>query len=209
MSSAVGDRPIANMVQSSILRSFKQAVYSIHNDGHFALGFAEYAHFTSPIRRYPDLLVHRLLKARRRGRRKRTDTVDALQLEHWAEHCSMTERRADEATRDVVQWLKAEYMLDHLGDSFAGVITNVTDFGVFVSLDDLYVEGLIHVTALGDDYYHFDPLNRSLTGRRGGQRFQIGGRISVKVVNVNLDEAKIDFEPADRRRRSGRRRRSR
>ncbi len=206
---ATDGKPHAHVVQMALLRSLRQATYSAENIGHFALGFDRYTHFTSPIRRYPDLLVHRVIKRILRGERIEIDEVDRLDLDRSAEHCSMTERRADDATRDVVQWLKAEYMLDRIGEEFTGVVTGVTDFGIFVELEQVYVEGLVHVTALGDDYFRFDPVGRRLNGERTGARYQLGDRIKVKVVRVDLDEAKIDFELADgggeRRRRRRRR----
>ena len=189
------DKPYARIVQTALLRSMKQAVYSSESKGHFALGFKHYTHFTSPIRRYPDLIVHRELKKAIHSASSEHDEIDKYHMADIADHCSMTERRADDATRDVIQWLKAEFMLDHVGDEFAGTITTVTDFGVFVELDEFFIEGLIHVTALGRDYFQFDPIARRLRGERSGHRYQIGDRIQVRVVRVDLDEAKIDLEP--------------
>jgi ribonuclease R len=134
-------------------------------------------------------------------------------LDHIAEHCSVTERRADEATRDVTQWLKAEFMMDRVGDEFDGVVSSVAEFGVFVELNDLYVEGLVHVTSLGEDYFHYDPRKRRLTGEHSGVMFQIGVEVRVRVIRVDIDQAKIDFElvggkaAAGRRKREARRRR--
>ncbi len=200
----------SHIVQTALLRSMKQAVYTVHNSGHFALGFDRYAHFTSPIRRYPDLHNHRVIKQLKPA--AATDQSiqgpDA-QLERLAQHCSMTERRADEATRDVVQWLKAEFMLDRIGEEFPGVVSAVVDFGIFVELEQLYVEGLVHITEMGNDYFHFDPTRRRLTGERSGARFQLGDRVKVKVSRVDLDDAKIDFMLVDSgvtARRRGRRR---
>ncbi|MDJ0956029.1 MAG: ribonuclease R [Arenicellales bacterium] len=189
------DKSYARIVQTALLRSMKQAVYSSESKGHFALGFEHYTHFTSPIRRYPDLVVHRELKKAIRSVQSEHDEIDKYHVADIADHCSMTERRADDATREVIQWLKAEFMLDHVGDEFAGTITTVTDFGVFVELDEFLIEGLIHVTALGRDYFQFDPISRRLRGERSGHRYQIGDSIQVRVVRVDLDEAKIDLEP--------------
>lgn len=203
------DEPFSHVVQVTLLRSLKQAVYSVDLSGHFALGFDRYTHFTSPIRRYPDLMVHRLIKERiRQGERME---LDYDQLGRISEHCSVTERRADEATRDVVQWLKTEFMLERVGEEFDGVVSGVAEFGVFVELSELYVEGLVHVTALGEDYFHFDPKRRRLTGEHSGAMFQIGEEVRVRVVRVDIDQAKIDFELVDggggRRKKKKRRRR--
>jgi ribonuclease R len=172
-----------------MLRSLRQAVYAQENLGHFGLGYEAYAHFTSPIRRYPDLLVHRAIKAVLEGKKYKP------QLK-WAElgvHCSMTERRADDATRDVEAWLKCFYMRDHLGSEFAGTISSVTGFGLFISLDDLYVEGLVHVSELGADYFHFDAAKHQMLGERTGKRYRLGDRVTVKVVRVDMESTKIDF----------------
>ena len=182
-------RPDAGLLQTVMLRSLRQAVYAPENLGHFGLGYEAYAHFTSPIRRYPDLLVHRAIKAVLEGKQYKP------QLK-WAElgvHCSMTERRADDATRDVEAWLKCFYMRDHLGSVFDGTISSVTAFGLFVALDDLYVEGLVHVSELGADYYHFDPAKHQMLGERTGKRYRLGDRVRVKVVRVDMESTKIDF----------------
>ena len=182
-------RPDAGLLQTVMLRSLRQAVYAQENLGHFGLGYEAYAHFTSPIRRYPDLLVHRAIKAVLEGKKYKP------QLK-WAElgvHCSMTERRADDATRDVEAWLKCFYMRDHLGSEFAGTISSVTGFGLFISLDDLYVEGLVHVSELGADYYHFDAAKHQMLGERTGKRYRLGDRVKVKVVRVDMESTKIDF----------------
>ncbi|MBC3955635.1 MULTISPECIES: ribonuclease R [Pseudomonas] len=205
----VRDRPDYHLIQTVMLRSLSQAVYSSDNNGHFGLNYEAYTHFTSPIRRYPDLLTHRAIRSvirskqdtphvRRAGAatipKARIYPYDEALLEQLGEQCSMSERRADEATRDVVNWLKCEYMKDRVGESFPGVITAVTGFGLFVELTDIYVEGLVHVTALPGDYYHFDPLHHRLAGERTGRNFRLGDTVEVKVMRVDLDERKIDFE---------------
>jgi ribonuclease R len=185
----VKGRPDEQLLQTVMLRSLKQAVYSPDNVGHFGLAYESYTHFTSPIRRYPDLLVHRAIKAVIDG--------DKYKPGKWAElgvHCSMTERRADDATRDVEAWLKCYYMQDKVGEIFDGSVSGATGFGIFVALDDVYVEGLVHVTDLGNDYFHFDAAKHQLLGERTGQRFRLGDRVRVKVVRVDLESAKIDFQ---------------
>jgi ribonuclease R len=184
----VKDRPDAQLIQTVMLRSLQQAVYSPDNVGHFGLAYESYTHFTSPIRRYPDLLVHRAIKAVLKRRRYKPGDWHAL-----GAHCSMTERRADEATRDVVAWLKCYYMRDKVGETFAGSIGGVAAFGVFVALDDLYVEGLVHVSELGNDYFHHDAASHQLVGERTRRRFKLGDRIRVKVARVDLDTTRIDF----------------
>ncbi len=199
------DKPHTRIVQTALLRSMKQAIYTSENHGHFALGFDCYTHFTSPIRRYPDLIVHRELKKIIKAASAKYDEIDLNHMADVADHCSMTERRADDATREVIQWLKVEFMLDHVGEEFAGTITAVTEFGIFVELDKFFIEGLVHVTALGRDYFHFDPIARRLIGERSGRRYEIGGQLQVRVVRVDLDEAKIDLEPVGKvARRKGR-----
>lgn len=212
----VQGRPDSHLISTVMLRSLKQAVYTPDNDGHFGLGFEAYTHFTSPIRRYPDLMVHRAIRhliSKQKAKQeaplvKRAlrslinkpnpgetpydyDMQDMLEL---GEHCSMTERRADEATRDAVDWLKCEYMLDKVGEEYTGIITSVTSFGLFVELKDIYVEGLVHVTALQNDYYHFDPKAHRLVGERSRKIYRLGDAVQVKVVRVDLEERKIDFE---------------
>ena len=182
------DRPDVQLLQTVMLRSLQQAVYSPDNVGHFGLAYESYTHFTSPIRRYPDLLVHRAIKAVLRRRR-----YEPGDWHEFGAHCSMTERRADEATRDVTAWLKCYYMKDRVGEIFAGSISGVTAFGVFVALDDVYVEGLVHVSDLGSDYFHFDAAKHHLMGERTKQRFRLGDRLRVKVVRVDLDTSRIDF----------------
>jgi ribonuclease R len=182
-------RPDAGLLQTVMLRSLRQAMYEPENVGHFGLGYEAYAHFTSPIRRYPDLLVHRAIKAVLEGKQYKPQ-------QKWTDlglHCSMTERRADDATRDVEAWLKCFYMRDHLGSVFVGTISSVTGFGLFVSLDDLYVEGLVHVSELGADYFHFDAAKHMMLGERTGKRYRLGDRVQVKVVRVDMESTKIDF----------------
>jgi len=206
---SIRERPDYHLIQTVMLRSLSQAVYSAQNEGHFGLNYEAYTHFTSPIRRYPDLLVHRAIRSVVRSKRDtkhveragaavmpkaRIYPYDEATLEKLGEQCSMTERRADEATRDVVNWLKCEFMQDRVGETFAGVITAVTGFGIFVELRDIYVEGLVHVTALPADYYHFDPVHHCLSGERSGRSFRLGDSVEVKVMRVDLDERKIDFE---------------
>ncbi|MGZ8230481.1 MAG: ribonuclease R [Burkholderiales bacterium] len=186
--SRVKDRPDAQLLQTVMLRSLQQAVYSPDNVGHFGLAYESYTHFTSPIRRYPDLLVHRAIKAVLARKRYNPGDWHAL-----GAHCSMTERRADEATRDVVNWLKCYYMRDRIGETFMGSISAVTAFGAFIALDTLYVEGLLHISELGKDYYHFDAIKHQLVGERTKQRYRLGDRVRVKLVRVDLDTTKIDF----------------
>jgi len=189
-------KPEARLVQTVMLRSLSQAMYSPENIGHFGLAFSHYTHFTSPIRRYPDLMVHRRLKEANKNYKLKTGMKQEQQERVLirSEHCSMTERRADEATRDVIRWLKAEYMMDKVGQEYEGIISGVTSFGIFVELKDIFVEGLVHITALGNDYYIFDPVKHRLQGERTKQVFRLGDQVSVQVTRVDLDEAVIDFE---------------
>ncbi|MBK8184107.1 MAG: ribonuclease R [Candidatus Competibacteraceae bacterium] len=202
----VSDRPDAHLIQTVMLRSLAQAVYSPESVGHFGLALDAYAHFTSPIRRYPDLQVHRAIRHVLNGGKTTDFPYSPVDLVGLGEHCSMTERRADEAVRDAVEWLKCEYMLDKIGQSFDGVITAVTGFGLFVELSGVYVEGLVHVTALRNDYYRFDPVGHRLQGERSGQVYRLGDGLQVRVVRVDLDERKIDFELVERERQDGARR---
>ncbi len=187
----IRSRPDFTLLQTILLRSLKQAVYSPDNAGHFGLAFEAYVHFTSPIRRYPDLLVHRAIKACLKGRRYEGVDWDAL-----GRHCSETERRADEASRDVENWLKCFYMKEHVGGVFTGAVTGVTSFGLFVTLDDYFVDGLVHISELGRDYFQFDAARHMLLGERSGQRFRLADRMKVKLVRVDLETRKIDFVPA-------------
>lgn len=188
-------RPDAELVQTMLLRSLQQAVYAPDNSGHFGLAHPAYAHFTSPIRRYPDLLVHRGIYHIINGRKPGTFPYSHGDMVTLGEHCSMTERRADEAVRDVVDWLKCEYMQDKVGEVFDGLVSTVTSFGLFVQLKDVYVEGLVHVTALSNDYYQFDPVAQCLRGERSGRVYRLGDPLQVRVTRVDLDERKIDFVP--------------
>jgi ribonuclease R len=181
-------RPDAQLLQTVLLRSMQQAVYSPDNVGHFGLAYEAYAHFTSPIRRYPDLLIHRAIKAV-----VNSEKYKAKDWNNLGVHCSMTERRADEATRDVNNWLKCYYMQDKIGEVYEGTIAGVTAFGVFVALDGVYVEGLVHVTELGNDYFNYDKARHEMVGERTGARFRLGDRLTVKVARVDLETSKIDF----------------
>jgi ribonuclease R len=183
-------RPDFLLLQTILLRSLKQAVYSPSNVGHFGLAFDAYVHFTSPIRRYPDLLVHRVIKALLAGK-----TYAGVDWEALGKHCSETERRADDASRDVENWLKCYYMRDLVGGSFSGTITGVTPFGVFVTLDEYFVDGLVHISELGRDYFQFDATRHALMGERTRQRFRLADRMKVKLVRVDLDQRKIDLVP--------------
>ncbi len=189
----VAARPDAHLIQTVMLRSLRQAVYSPDNIGHFGLAFDAYAHFTSPIRRYPDLTVHRAIR-HILSRRKIDDYIYSHEdMVNIGEHCSVNERRADEATRDAVDWLKCEFMMDKVGEEFDGTISTVTSFGLFIELDEIYVEGLIHVTGLDNDYYVFDPVKHRMIGERTNKTYRLGDRLRVKVARVDLDEKKIDF----------------
>jgi ribonuclease R len=193
-------RPDVNIIQSVLLRSLSQAVYSKDNLGHFGLAYPAYSHFTSPIRRYPDLLVHRQIRSVLREQWNEKKRVEASQddyqeaLAALGDHTSMTERRADDATRDVLRWLKCEYMKKHLGESFQGIVSGVTRFGFFVELKDIYIDGLVHVTSLRNDYYFFDAIHHRLIGERSGISFKLGDGVKVRVIKVDVDDRKIDFE---------------
>ncbi|WP_348673400.1 ribonuclease R [uncultured Abyssibacter sp.] len=195
----VAGRPDARLIQTVLLRSMAQAVYQPENQGHFGLALERYAHFTSPIRRYPDLIVHRGLKRLCKGTTTGAHDYSTEEMTQAGAHCSGTERRADEATRDVMDWLKCEFMLDRVGDVFEGLIVGVTSFGLFIELDDLAVTGLVHVSQLRNDYYHFESKYHRLRGERTGRMYRLSDRMAVKVVRVDLDERKIDFEPVEGR----------
>jgi ribonuclease R len=234
----IKDRPDANMLQSVVLRSMQQAMYQPDNEGHFGLAYPAYSHFTSPIRRYPDLLTHRVIKSilqkkpyvpvlppkvplnltlPRKGK-GRENAVNAKKsqsdakagspkgvktpkganaaLPIWGQlgvHCSSNERRADEASRDVEAWLKCYYMRDHLGQEYAGTVTGVASFGLFIQLESLFVEGMVHVTELGGDYFQYDEVRQELRGERTGIRYRLGDRLHVLVSRVDLDARKIEF----------------
>ncbi|HET8704973.1 MAG TPA: VacB/RNase II family 3'-5' exoribonuclease, partial [Pseudomonadales bacterium] len=206
----IEDRPDARLIQTIMLRSMSQAIYTPENKGHFGLAYPAYTHFTSPIRRYPDLLVHRAIRFLLRSAespqlwkaddaklpipREKIFPYDFAAMVELGEHTSMTERRADDATRDAVAWLKCEYMVDHVGEVFSGIISAVTSFGFFAELDQIFVEGLVHVSSLPGDYYHFDAIQHRLKGERTGTLFCLGDEVQVKVVKVDLDGRKIDFE---------------
>ena len=194
-------RPDHELIQTMLLRSMSQAVYSADNIGHFGLALEEYAHFTSPIRRYPDLTLHRSIKyllAKKKGsKRKTTDTggyhYQLEEMDVFGAHCSSTERRADDATREVADWLKCEYMQDHVGEEFDGVISSVTGFGFFVRLNDLFIDGLVHISGLANDYYLFDMPKQRLIGENSGMIFRLGDAVKVRVEAVSLEQKQIDF----------------
>ena len=196
----VRKRPDVQLLQTVLLRSLQQAQYSPENVGHFGLAYEHYTHFTSPIRRYPDLLVHRAIKTVLSGGRYNPG--------NWAElgsHCSQTERRADDATREVAAWLKCYYMRDRVGEEFEGSVSAVTSFGIFVALDEFYVEGLVHISELGQDYFHFDATRHQLIGDRTRKQYRLADRVKVRIVRADLETSRIDFvlagEPAGRPRR--------
>ncbi|WP_374088793.1 ribonuclease R [Methylomicrobium lacus] len=191
---SIKERPDAHLIQTVLLRSMSQAVYSPDIKGHFGLALEEYAHFTSPIRRYPDLLVHRGIRHALQGKKPESFVYSHPDMVLLGEHCSANERRADDATRDVVLWLKCEYMMDKIGEEFSGLISAVTSFGFFVELEEIYVEGLVHISNLGQDYFHFDPVSHQLRGERTNTVFRLGDSVKIQVVRVDLDEKKIDFE---------------
>ena len=205
----LGERPDRSILQTIVIRSLMQAVYAPDNIGHFGLGYGAYTHFTSPIRRYPDLLVHRairyLIRSKSGKHLRKTRGADGLakkeifpyttaQLDELGGFLSACERRADAASYDVIDWLKCEYIQQHIGDAYDGTIVSVTSFGVFVELDDIHIEGLIHVTALRNDYYHFNAVAHTLTGERSGDSFHLGDRVHVQVSRVDMDDHKIDLQ---------------
>jgi ribonuclease R len=189
------ERPDHQQVHMLLLRSMQQALYTPYNNGHFGLAYDAYTHFTSPIRRYPDLLVHRTIKAILQGKKYSPKGAgDALSVwEGIGLHCSTNERRADEASRDVEAWLKCRYMRDRLGEDFLGHVTAVTPFGLFVQLETLFVEGLVHITELGGEYFRLDEARQELRGERTGIRYGLGARLHVQVGRVDLDGRRIEF----------------
>ena len=193
----VRDRPDAALLESVLLRSQSLAVYSPDNLGHFGLALEAYAHFTSPIRRYPDLLVHRAIKHALRGGRASDYLYSATEMAALALQCSERERRADEAEREVDERYRAAWMEQHVGSRFEGVISGVTSFGLFVELVDSKVTGLVHVTQLPHDYYHFDPVRKTLTGERRGREFRLGDRVRILVLKASVEDRRIDFRLAE------------
>ena len=205
---SIGERPDAQVIQTVMLRSLSQAVYSPEEAGHFGLGYSSYAHFTSPIRRYPDLIVHRAIKACIHADQPTKDVIapdqvdaelakypyDYARMEKFGEHASMAERRADDATRDVMAWLKCEFLSDHVGEEYDGVIAAVVGFGFFVELADIYIEGLVHVSTLNGDYFQHDHAKHRLIGERTAISFRLGDEVRVKVMRVGMEDRKIDLE---------------
>lgn len=187
----IGDRPDRQLLQTVMLRSLRQAVYSPDNVGHFGLAYEAYTHFTSPIRRYPDLLVHRAIKAALVKKRYEPGDWSDIGL-----HCSTTERRADEASRDVQNWLKCYFMQDHVGEEFEGSVSAVVPFGLFVALDNVFIEGLVHISELGADYFHYDEGKHRLVGERSGRMYRLADRVRIQVVRVDLDNTRIEFRLA-------------
>jgi ribonuclease R len=195
----IRDRPDVALLESVLLRTQSLAVYAPDNVGHFGLALEAYAHFTSPIRRYPDLLVHRAIKHALTGRKPSEFTYSPSAMGALALQCSERERRADEASREVDERYRAAWMEKHVGGQFDGVISGVTSFGLFVELDQSKVNGLIHVTQLPNDFYHFDPIRKTLSGERVGRTFRLGDRVRIVVLKASLEERKIDFRLAEER----------
>ncbi|HET9679612.1 MAG TPA: RNB domain-containing ribonuclease, partial [Gammaproteobacteria bacterium] len=191
--SKLADRPDKYLIETVLLRSLSRAVYSPDNIGHFGLAHEQYLHFTSPIRRYPDLLVHRAMRHILRGGKAGDFHYTHKAMEALGQQTSMAEQRADEATREAVAWLKCDYMRDKVGEVFTGTITGVTGFGFFVELDDVFTEGLVHVSSLDNDYYRYEATGQRLVGERSGMEYRLTDRVKVKVANVNVDDRKIDF----------------
>ena len=215
----IAERPDRSVIQVMMLRSLTQAKYEAENKGHFGLAYESYAHFTSPIRRYPDLLVHRAIRYLiRKGGNEHADNPGKLprlakkdilpygtpDMVTLGEHCSMAERRADDATRDVVKWLKCQYMEQHLGEVFEGLVSGVANFGLFIELNDLYIEGMVHVANLGNDYFHYDQVTHALVGESSGQRYRLGDAVEVRVAGVLTEDRKIDLELVKAHRSSAR-----
>ena len=195
---SVTGRPEAELIETVLLRSMSKAVYQAKNTGHFGLALTAYAHFTSPIRRYPDLLVHRALKFAARHRSPKGYFYKLPEMEQLGERCSQAERRADEAVWDVEEQLKVAYMEKHLGEEFSVIVASVVPFGLFVRIPELHVDGLIHVSALPPDYYHRDGSGTRLRGERSGREYALLDRIRVRLSNVDIDQRKIDFVPVER-----------
>jgi ribonuclease R len=193
VSEAVKGTPHEHLVETVLLRSMNQAVYQPENQGHFGLNYEYYTHFTSPIRRYPDLLIHRAIRFAWTKQAVTEFNYSEQDMKSFGEHCSSTERRADEATRDAVTFLKCEFLSHRLGEEYDAVVTAATNFGLFVELDPLYVEGLVHITELGEDYFHYDASRHCLKGERTGKVYRLGDRLRVQVAQVNLDDRKIDL----------------
>ncbi len=184
----ISNRPDAHLLQTVLLRSMQQAAYSSKNLGHFGLAYSAYTHFTSPIRRYPDLMVHRAIKSILKDKKTGIKDIGVIAI-----HCSTTERTAEDATRDVESWLKCYFMQDKVGQSFWGTVAGVTGFGLFLELDDIYIEGLLHVTELGNDYFTFDKARHAMVGEKTNLTYRLGDRLQVKVIRVDLDSIKIDL----------------
>ncbi len=207
----IQDRSDAENIQIMLLRSMSQAVYSPKNEGHFGLAFNAYTHFTSPIRRYPDLIVHRIIKSQTNDEKFQSDEHRELiktlytegKLSEIGQANSITERNADLATRDVMDWLKCEYMQSHIGMNYVGEVSSVTNFGLFIRLKKVFVEGLVHVTELGDDYYHYDQTKQRMIGERTGKSFSIGDEVEIQVASVDLDLRRIDFRLIDNQKVTG------
>jgi ribonuclease R len=201
----VADRPERGLVETLVLRSLAVAVYDSTSTGHFGLALQDYAHFTSPIRRYPDLLVHRAIRHVLRGGKASSYTPGPKEMHALGVHCSDTERRADEATREAMDWLKCEYMQTRLGEELTGLVSGVADFGLFVELEELPVDGLVHVSGLGADYFRHERDRHRLVGTRSGVAFRLGDRLRVRVARVDLETRRVDFDlvtaPERRRRR--------
>ena len=189
----VRGREDRDLIMAVLLRAQSLATYQASNSGHFGLALEAYAHFTSPIRRYPDLLVHRAIHHVLQNRSAKGYNMPRERMEKLSEQCSHRSRRAEEAERNVKERLKALFMEQHIGDTFKGRVTGVTSFGMFVELDQNHVSGLVHITSLPNDYYHFDPIIHRLTGERTGRVYQLAQRVKVEVVAVNVDDRKIDF----------------
>lgn len=201
----VKDRPDSAAISMSMLRSLTHAEYTPTNIGHFGLGLDAYAHFTSPIRRYPDLLVHRAIRHIVRGGKPGRYSYSPGDMERLGNMTSAYERRAEDATRDVEAWLKCEFMENKVGEEFDGVVTGVTNFGLFVQITELQIDGLVHVTSLANDYYHYESGTQRLVGERTGKAYSLGESMRVRVHRVDLDSRKIDFRPVGVERERGRR----